>query len=39
MIYNKSTKTFDEQITQLKKRGLIIKDEEMARYYLVSVGY
>jgi abortive infection bacteriophage resistance protein len=39
MIYNKNTKTYDEQITQLKKRGLIIKDEEIARYYLASIGY
>jgi len=39
MIYNKSTKTIDEQIIQLKQRGLIIKDEMLARYYLGSVGY
>jgi abortive infection bacteriophage resistance protein len=39
MIYNKNTKTIDEQITQLKDRGLIIKDEAFANYYLASVGY
>jgi abortive infection bacteriophage resistance protein len=39
MMYNKTAKTFDEQIAQLKQRGLIISDEVLAQYYLETVGY
>ncbi|NWF91092.1 MAG: Abi family protein [Ignavibacteriaceae bacterium] len=39
MIYSKKALTFDEQITQLKQRGLIINDESVARSYLQTVGY
>ena len=39
MIYNKKALTFEEQIIQLRQRGLIINDEPLARYYLETVGY
>lgn len=39
MIYNKKPLTFDEQITQLKQRGLLISDETLARHYLETIGY
>lgn len=35
----KEFKTLDEQIEILKKRGLIIKDEERAKKYLLSQNY
>lgn len=35
----KEFKTLDEQIELLKQRGLIIKDEERARKYLLSQNY
>ncbi len=39
MIYIKKAKTFEQQITTLKKRGLIIDDQAITITYLKSVGY
>ncbi len=39
MIYNKTAKTFEEQIEILEQRGLIIEDKSLALFYLNSVGY
>ncbi len=39
MIYNKGPLTIDEQITQLEKRGLEIKDKYFAESYFINVGY
>jgi abortive infection bacteriophage resistance protein len=39
MIYDKKTFNIDEHIIQLRKRGLIINDEDFARHYLSHVSY
>lgn len=39
MIYDKKTFTIDEHIEQLKKRGLIINDKDLAKHYLSHVSY
>lgn len=39
MIYNKSAKTFDEQLEKFKQRGLEIEDEEFAKFQLSTIGY
>ena len=37
--YTKRAKTLDEQISILRSRGIIIKDEEKAKKYLSDIGY
>ncbi|MBL1225830.1 Abi family protein [Enterococcus sp. BWR-S5] len=37
--YNKPATTYDEQIELLKKRNLVIEDENTAKKYLKSIGY
>lgn len=39
MTYNKPAKSIDEQIELLKQRGLIIKNNSYAQYYLKTIGY
>jgi len=39
MIYSKIVLTVDEQITQLKQRGLVINDVALANHYLSNVSY
>jgi abortive infection bacteriophage resistance protein len=39
MIYDKRTYTIEEQIEQLKQRGLTISDEVLAKHYLEHVSY
>lgn len=39
MIYNKTAKTFLQQLDKLNKRGLEVEDTELALSYLKSVGY
>jgi abortive infection bacteriophage resistance protein len=39
MLYDKQSKPLDEQIAQLKSRGLAITDEHYARHYLKNVSY
>lgn len=39
MLYEKSTFTIEQHIHQLKTRGLIIEDVELARHYLSNVSY
>lgn len=39
MIYTKRTFTIQEQIAQLRERGMVIDDEETARRYLEHVSY
>jgi len=39
MIYNKKTFTIEENIAQLKERGLIIADHALAAHYLSHVSY
>ena len=39
MEYNKSPKTIEEQIELLKKRGLIVGDEEKLERYLRNISY
>jgi abortive infection bacteriophage resistance protein len=39
MIYDKQVTTVDDQITQLKARGLQISDDFLARHYLSNVSY
>lgn len=37
--YTKQAKSLDEQITILRSRNVIIKDEEKAKEYLSDIGY
>lgn len=39
MIYNKHPTTVDDQIVQLKTRGLQISNDSLARHYLSNVSY
>lgn len=39
MIYDKHTLTIVEHIQQLRRRGLQISDEELAKHYLSHVSY
>jgi abortive infection bacteriophage resistance protein len=39
MLYEKQSIPLDEQIEQLKSRGLAITDEQYARHYLRNVSY
>ena len=39
MIYNKQETTIEDQIEQLKARGLQISDDSMARHYLSNISY
>jgi abortive infection bacteriophage resistance protein len=39
MIYNKRVTTVDDQIMQLKARGLQISDDSNARHYLLNISY
>ncbi|MFD2036443.1 Abi family protein [Belliella marina] len=39
MIYDKKAFTIDEHIEQLRKRGLSITDENIAKHYLKNVSY
>ncbi len=39
MIYKKVPLSIEEQIVQLEKRGLEIKDKNLARKYFINVGY
>lgn len=39
MIYEKHTFTIDEHINQLRVRGLLISNEDLARHYLSHVSY
>lgn len=37
--YNKSFKTIDEQIELLKSRGMLFRDENQAKHYLLNLNY
>ncbi|MCK9373032.1 MAG: Abi family protein [Sulfuricurvum sp.] len=37
--YNKSFKTIDEQIELLKSRGMLFRDEDQAKHYLLNLNY
>jgi abortive infection bacteriophage resistance protein len=37
--YPKKVRSFDKQIQQLKDRGLVIKDEDLAKDYLRNISY
>ena len=37
--YTKQAKSLDEQITILRSRNVMIKDEEKAKEYLSDIGY
>ncbi len=39
MIYEKNPLNIEQQITQLKQRGLIVEDKLFAKHYLSHVGY
>ncbi len=39
VIYYKGALTVAEQIVQLRERGLIVADEELAEHYLCHVSY
>ncbi len=39
MRFNKSPKTFDEQIDLLQSRGMVIEDHKAARHYLSHLNY
>lgn len=39
MKYGKPSITIDQQISQLKRRGLTIKDEKLAAHYLANISY
>ena len=39
MLYNKQPTTVDDQIMQLKTRGLQISDVDLARHYLSNISY
>ena len=39
MATNKDSRTIAEQISLLKKRGMLIKDEENAAFYLNHISY
>ena len=39
MIYSKDPLSIDEQITQLKERGLIIDDKKSAVHHLQTISY
>lgn len=39
MIYSKETYTIDQQIEQLKKRGLTITDDALAAHFLQNISY
>lgn len=39
MIYNKIPLSIEEQIVQLEKRGLEVKDKDLAHRYFINVGY
>jgi abortive infection bacteriophage resistance protein len=39
MPINKDSRTIDEQITLLKSRGMLIKDEQKAAFYLNHISY
>lgn len=39
MLYNKQVTTIDDQIIQLKARGLQIFDDSVARHYLSNISY
>ncbi len=39
MIYDKETLTIEQHIQQLRDRGLVIADEELAKHYLEHVSY
>ncbi|MGP1621919.1 MAG: Abi family protein [Candidatus Cryptobacteroides sp.] len=39
LTYNKKAKSYEEQISILRSRGVIIKDENKAKEYLSDIGY
>lgn len=39
MIYSKQVTSVDEQIAQLKQRGLVINNEDLAKHYLSNISY
>lgn len=39
MKYNKLSKSFEEQLSILKARGLVVNNEKLAIHYLKNVGY
>jgi len=39
MATNKISKTIEEQIALLKKRGMLMKDEQKAAFYLGHISY
>ncbi|WP_227554112.1 hypothetical protein [Acinetobacter haemolyticus] len=38
-VFNKSPKTFSEQLEILKSRGMLVADEQKAIFHLAQVNY